>query len=50
LNTEYKLFYRHILKAASLFGVVQAYNIVISIIRSKAVAVLIGHERMDLVG
>jgi O-antigen/teichoic acid export membrane protein len=38
------------MKATSLFGGVQVFNIVISLIRGKAVAVLIGSEGMGLNG
>lgn len=42
--------YRQIFKATSLFGGVQAFNIVISVIRSKFVAVLLGPAGMGIVG
>jgi len=42
--------YRQIFKATSLFGGVQAFNIVISVIRSKFVAVLLGPAGMGIAG
>ena len=42
--------YRQIMKATSLFGGVQVFNIVISIIKSKAVAVLLGPAGMGISG
>lgn len=42
--------YRSIAKANVLFGGVQVYNILISIIRSKIVAVLLGPEGMGIMG
>jgi O-antigen/teichoic acid export membrane protein len=42
--------YRQIFKATSLFGGVQAFNIVISVIRSKFVAVLLGPGGMGIAG
>lgn len=42
--------YRSVFKATSLFGGVQVYQILISIIRSKAVALLIGPLGMGLQG
>lgn len=42
--------YRQIVKATSLFGGVQAFNIIIAIIRSKFVAILIGPTGMGIVG
>lgn len=47
---EKKAEYRQIMKATSLFGGVQAFNIVISIIRSKFVAVLLGPAGMGIAG
>lgn len=40
--------YRQIFKATSIFGGVQAFNIIISIIRSKFIAVLIGPAGLGL--
>lgn len=48
--TESQKSYRQIFKATSLFGGVQAFNIVISVIRSKFVAVLLGPTGMGIVG
>lgn len=42
--------YRQIMKATSLFGGVQVFQIMISIIRSKFVAVLLGPAGMGVVG
>ncbi|UUC45479.1 oligosaccharide flippase family protein [Flavobacterium cerinum] len=42
--------YRHILKATSIFGGVQVFNILVSIIRSKIIAVLIGPAGMGIAG
>lgn len=42
--------YRQIFKATSLFGGVQVVNILISVIRSKFVAVLLGPAGMGIVG
>lgn len=42
--------YTRILKSTSLFGAVQVFNILISIVRSKAVALLIGPTGMGIIG
>ena len=42
--------YRQIMKATSIFGGVQVFNIIISIIRSKFVAVLLGPGGMGIYG
>jgi O-antigen/teichoic acid export membrane protein len=42
--------YRSIMKATSLFGGVQVFNIVIAIVRSKIIAVLLGPAGMGIVG
>jgi O-antigen/teichoic acid export membrane protein len=42
--------YRQIMKATSIFGGVQVYNILISIIRSKFIAVLLGPAGMGIAG
>lgn len=42
--------YRQIFKATSIFGGVQAFNIIIGIIRSKAAALFLGTEGMGIVG
>jgi O-antigen/teichoic acid export membrane protein len=48
--SEEKESYRRILKATSLFGGVQVFNIFFAIIRSKAVAVLLGPAGMGFAG
>jgi O-antigen/teichoic acid export membrane protein len=48
--TEEKASYRDIMKATSLFGGVQVFNIIIAIIRSKIIAVLLGTAGMGIVG
>jgi|ERR1035437_356100 O-antigen/teichoic acid export membrane protein len=48
--TEQQSSYRQIMKATSLFGGVQVFNIVIQIIRSKFVAVLLGPNGMGISG
>lgn len=48
--TEEKASYRQIVKATSIFGGVQIFNILISIIRSKFVAVLLGPSGMGISG
>lgn len=42
--------YRQIMKATSIFGGVQVFNILISIIRSKFVALLLGPSGMGIMG
>ncbi len=42
--------YRQIFKATSLFGGVQVFNIIISVIRSKFIAVLLGPAGMGIAG
>ncbi len=42
--------YRQIMKATSIFGGVQVFNILIQIIRSKVVAVLLGPAGMGIMG
>lgn len=42
--------YRNILKATSIFGGVQVFSILVSIIRSKIIAVLIGPAGMGIAG
>ena len=44
------LSYRHILKATSLFGGVQVFNIIISIIRAKFIAIFLGPAGMGIYG
>jgi O-antigen/teichoic acid export membrane protein len=48
--SEQQSSYRQIMKATSLFGGVQAFNIIIQIIRSKVVAVLLGPAGMGIMG
>jgi len=48
--SEEKKSYREIFKATSLFGGVQAFNIVIAVVRSKFIAVLLGPEGMGISG
>lgn len=48
--SEQKASYQQILKATSLFGGVQIFNILITIIRSKVIAVLLGPAGMGIVG
>lgn len=48
--TQQQTSYRQIFKATSLFGGVQVFNILISIIRSKFVAVLLGPSGMGISG
>ncbi len=48
--SEQQSSYRQIMKATSLFGGVQVFNILISIIRSKVVAVLLGPAGMGIMG
>ena len=45
-----KASYRQIMKATSLFGGVQVFNIIITIIRSKFIAVLLGPAGMGIAG
>jgi O-antigen/teichoic acid export membrane protein len=49
-NSEEKASYRQIMKATSIFGGVQVFNIVIAIIRSKAIAILLGPAGMGIAG
>ena len=48
--TEQQSSYRQIMKATSIFGGVQIYNIIISIIRSKFIAILLGPAGMVIAG
>ena len=48
--TEKKDSYRQIMKATSVFGGVQVFQILISIVRSKFVAILLGPAGMGIVG
>jgi O-antigen/teichoic acid export membrane protein len=49
-NKEEKASYRQIMKATSIFGGVQVFNIAIAIIRSKAIAILLGPAGMGIAG
>lgn len=42
--------YRQIMKATSIFGGVQVFNIIISIVRSKVIAILLGPAGMGIAG
>jgi O-antigen/teichoic acid export membrane protein len=48
--TEQQTSYRQIMKATSLFGGVQVFNIIIQVIRSKFVAILLGPNGMGISG
>lgn len=48
--TEEKSSYRQILKATSIFGGVQVFNIVIQIVRAKVLAILLGPAGMGING
>lgn len=48
--SEQQSSYKQIMKATSLFGGVQVFNILISIIRSKVVAVILGPSGMGIMG
>jgi len=48
--TDQQSSYRQIMKATSLFGGVQVFKIIISIIRSKFIAILIGPVGIGIVG
>lgn len=47
---ENKASYRDIMKATSLFGGVQVFNIIIAIIRSKIIAIFLGPAGMGILG
>lgn len=47
---EHRSTYRQITKATTLFGGVQAFQIIITIVRSKFVAILLGPTGMGIVG
>jgi O-antigen/teichoic acid export membrane protein len=49
-NSEEQKSYTQILKATSIFGGVQFFNILIAIIRSKAIAILLGPAGMGVAG
>lgn len=46
--TDKQISYRQIMKGTSLFGGVQVFNIIISIVRSKVIAVLLGPSGMGI--
>ena len=48
--SEHRSSYRQIFKATSIFGGVQVYQILLSIVRSKLVAVLLGAQGMGISG
>lgn len=48
--SEQQSSYRQIMKATSLFGGVQVFNIIISVIRSKFIAILLGPTGMGIMG
>lgn len=48
--TENQSSYRQITKATTIFGGVQVFNIIISIIRSKFIAILLGPSGMGIMG
>ena len=48
--SENKSSYRQILKATSLFGSVQLFNILIAVLRTKLIAILIGPIGIGIAG
>ncbi len=48
--SENKALYKQILKSTTIFGGVQVFNILISIVRSKTIALLIGPAGMGIAG
>ena len=50
VNQDRKTSYQQIFKATSLFGGVQMVNILISIFKSKAIAIFLGPNGMGIVG
>ena len=48
--SEQQYSYRHIMKATSLFGGVQVFNIIIQIVRAKFIAVLLGPTGLGIMG
>ncbi|MEI7983102.1 MAG: O-antigen translocase [Bacteroidota bacterium] len=50
MEEQQKYSYRQIMKATSIFGGVQVFNIIISIIRSKFIAILLGPTGMGIAG
>lgn len=50
MTNQHRSSYRQIMKATSLFGGVQVFSIIVSVIRSKVVAVLLGPAGMGIMG
>lgn len=48
--SESKTLYKQLLKSTTLFGGVQVFNIIVSILRSKAIAIFIGPAGMGIAG
>ncbi len=48
--TDTKSSYRQIIKSTSIFGGVQVFNMIISLVRSKVIAILIGPAGIGLIG
>jgi O-antigen/teichoic acid export membrane protein len=48
--TDSKSSYRQIIKSTSIFGGVQVFNMIISLVRSKVIAILIGPAGIGLIG
>ncbi|MGV3696162.1 O-antigen translocase [Flavobacterium sp.] len=48
--SDSKSSYRQIVKATSIFGGVQVFSIIVSLVRSKAIAILIGPAGIGLIG
>ena len=48
--SDYKTAYRQIVKSTSLFGGVQVFTIIITIIRTKFIAILLGPSGLGIVG
>lgn len=48
--SDSKTIYQQILKSTALFGGVQVFNIIVSIVRSKAIAIFIGPSGMGIAG
>jgi O-antigen/teichoic acid export membrane protein len=50
IKKEQQTSYRQIIKATSIFGGVQVFNVIITIIRSKFIAILLGPAGMGIAG
>jgi O-antigen/teichoic acid export membrane protein len=50
MKKEHQSSYRSIMKATSIFGGVQVFNIIIQVVRSKIIAVFLGSAGMGLMG